>query len=68
MIEKSQQGILFKSGNYIGEIENGVPNGIGALTYPGAHMSEGEWNDGVKHGQGTFTFSDGGKVYREMER
>ena len=33
-MEKSQQGILFESGKYIGEIENGVLNGKGTLSYP----------------------------------
>ena len=32
VMEKSQQGVLFESGKYIGEIENGVPNGKGNLS------------------------------------
>ena len=46
VMEKSQQGVLFESGKYIGEIENGVPNGKGNLSYPDGSENVGEFNDG----------------------
>ncbi len=33
-------------GKYIGEIENGVPNGKGNLSYPDGSEYVGEFNDG----------------------
>ena len=51
----------FKTGDektqvkYEGEIVNGVPNGQGTETYPSGSMYVGEWKDGRKHGQGTYT-------------
>jgi len=42
---------------YVGEIENGVPNGQGILTSPDGDRYEGDFKDGKKHGQGTFTYS-----------
>ena len=46
-------------GKYIGEIENGVPNGKGTLTFPGGSEYVGEFKDG-KLWNGTRTDSDGG--------
>ena len=45
---------------YIGEIENGKPNGTGTITFPDGEKCEGKWKDG-KIGQGTRTFPDGDK-------
>jgi len=41
-------------GKYVGEIENGKPNGHGTPTSPDGDKYEGEWKDGEKHGQGTY--------------
>ena len=46
-----------KDTKYVGEIENGVPNGQGILTSPDGDRYEGDFKDGKKHGQGTFTYS-----------
>ena len=46
-----------KDMKYVGEIENGVPNGQGILTSPDGDRYEGDFKDGKKHGQGTFTYS-----------
>ena len=46
-----------KDGKYVGEIENGVPNGQGILTLPDGDRYEGDFKDGKKHGQGTFNYS-----------
>jgi len=43
-----------KDGKYVGEIENGVPNGHGILTYSGGDKYVGEFKDGEKHGRGTL--------------
>jgi hypothetical protein len=49
---------------YQGEVENGVPNGLGFIIYPdgiwkGGDKYVGEWIHRWKNGQGTFTWSDG---------
>ena len=46
---------------YKGEVENGVPNGQGALTSPDGRKYVGDFKDGLPYGQGTFTFLDGWK-------
>ena len=51
---------------YQGEVENGVPNGLGFIIYPdgiwkGGDKYVGEWIHRWKNGQGTFTWSDGGE-------
>jgi len=48
-------------GKYVGEIENGKPNGTGTVIYPDGEKYVGEWKNGKEHGQGTFTFIDGRK-------
>ena len=47
-----------KDGRYIGEIDNGKPNGQGAITYSDGGMYVGEWENGKYHGHGTFTYPD----------
>ena len=42
-------------GKYIGEIENGKPNGTGSITFPDGRKYVGEFKDGKKHGQGILT-------------
>jgi len=46
---------------YQGEVENGVPNGLGYLIYPDGGKYVGSWKDGNRNGQGTETFPDGSK-------
>ena len=46
---------------YKGEVENGVPNGLGIDTSPDGSKYVGEWKDGKIHGQGTLTLPDGQK-------
>ena len=52
---------------YIGEIENGKPNGTGTITFPDGEKCEGKWKDGKIHGQGTRTFPDGEKYVGEFK-
>jgi len=58
-----------EDGMYLGEIENGKPNGVGILSF---HPSfryfwkyEVEWKDGKKHGQGKYTYRSGA-TYKGM--
>jgi len=58
-------------GKYVGEIENGKPNGTGTITFPDGTMYVGKWKDGKRHGKGTENFPDGGKYvgeYKDGER
>ena len=51
---------------YVGEVSNGVPNGLGRMTNPDYSTSYvGEWKDALFDGQGTWTFSFGGKYVGE---
>ena len=42
-------------GKYVGEIENGKPNGTGSITFPDGRKHVGEFKDGKPNGQGTLT-------------
>ena len=46
---------------YEGDVEDGVPNGLGFLIDPDGIKYVGEWIHRWKNGQGTFTWSDGGE-------
>ena len=49
--------------NYNGQVENGEPSGLGVIYYPNGNMYIGEWKDGKRNGQGTFTYPDDGRNY-----
>ncbi len=46
---------------YQGEVENGVPNGLGFIIYPDGGKYVGSWKNGEKYGHGTFTYYFGSK-------
>jgi len=44
---------------YKGDVENGEPNGLGIFINTNKGKYVGEWKDGIKQGQGTFTYGKG---------
>ena len=46
---------------YKGEVENGVPNGLGFLIYPSGTKSVGSWKYEKRNGQGIETYLSGQK-------
>ena len=52
---------------YKGEVENGVPNGLGVLIFTNGNKYVGEFKDGKEHGQGTFTYPNGEKYVGEFK-
>ena len=44
---------------YKGDVENGKPNGLGVIINTNKGKYVGEWRDGKKQGQGTFTYGKG---------
>ena len=44
---------------YKGDVENGKPNGLGVIINTNKVKYVGEWRDGKKQGQGTFTYGKG---------
>ena len=46
---------------YVGEIENGKPNGLGKFSYPSGYIYEGQYKEGKAHGKGSFSFPNGNK-------
>ena len=55
-----------KDNEYLGQIENGKPNGYGTLIRNDGSKYVGDWKDGEKHGQGTYTLLDGSKYVGEF--
>lgn len=65
---KTSGGIAW---TYVGEIKNGVPNGVGRKDWIDGAWYEGEWLDGSWHGKGTYFSEDGDKYeggWRENEK
>ncbi len=56
-----------KNGKYVGEIENGLPDGQGTETWYDEWTYIGEYKDGKQNGQGTFTTHDGRKYEGEWK-
>ena len=52
---------------YEGEVENGIPNGIGQCVWSHGKKYVGEWKNGKQNGQGTETGSDGRKYEGEFK-
>ena len=52
---------------YKGNVENGVPNGLGYLIYPYGSRYLGSWKNGKMNGQGTFTYPNGEKYVGEWK-
>ena len=51
---------------YKGDVENGVPNGLGVFEVLSVGLKYvGEYKDGKVNGQGTMTFPDGSKIDRK---
>ena len=52
---------------YVGEINNGKPNGQGELVSTDGRKYVGTWKDGEYHGHGTESWNDGGKYEGEWK-
>ena len=58
---------------YKGDVENGKPSGLGVITLPDGSKFVGEYKDGEKNGQGTYTqygsllYPDGRKYVGEYK-
>ena len=48
---------------YEGEVENGVPNGLGIMFYPDGNKFVGEWENG-EFSRGTYYYKDGTIEYK----
>jgi len=52
---------------YEGDVENGVPNGLGFLIYHNGDKYVGSWEDGKMTGHGTFTWNNGNYFVGEFK-
>ena len=65
-LEWFENGDDEKDRKYLGEINNGKPNGQGIITYPDGFKYLGKYNDGkLKNVWKIFTFPDGRKYVEE---
>ena len=50
---------------YIGELNNGIKNGIGIIRYTGQTIYYGEWKNNLREGEGICCYTNGEKYYGE---
>ena len=48
---------------YKGDVVIGRPHGVGTLVYPDGNKYDGEWMNGLFHGQGIYTIASDGYSY-----
>eukprot|EP00927_Polykrikos_kofoidii_P060178 TRINITY_DN55243_c0_g1_i1.p1 TRINITY_DN55243_c0_g1~~TRINITY_DN55243_c0_g1_i1.p1 ORF type:complete len:829 (-),score=73.82 TRINITY_DN55243_c0_g1_i1:80-2533(-) len=58
---------LFKHTLYIGGWKHNVPCGTGIQHFPGCGVYYGQFNEGLRHGRGTWMTLDGCMTYRAAE-
>lgn len=46
-----------KDKKYSGDLKDDVPHGYGTMTYPDGAIYEGEWENGMRSGKGTYTYT-----------
>ena len=59
--KSKKESIQYKDGEYIGNLENGLPNGKGIVLFPSGNKYEGEFKDGLYEGEGTYIYIDYGR-------
>jgi hypothetical protein len=57
--EKGSNRQIFRGGEYVGELKDGVPHGRGTWTGPNGASYSGGWKDGEQHGHGTQKWENG---------
>ena len=62
-----EEGDDDNEGKYVGEIDNGEPNGQGTFIWSDGTKYVGEYKNGLPNGQGTETWSDGSKYVGEFK-
>jgi hypothetical protein len=60
--------VSLEGAKYVGEFQNGAPEGQGTLTYANGDIWIGEMKGGDAHGYGTYTHRNGDKYIGEMKR
>lgn len=49
----------YKSGQYEGQLKDGVENGLGKFTYTNGAVYKGSWKNGLPNGKGKMPLNDG---------
>ena len=53
--------------DYVGDINNELPDGKGIMNYEDGSKYDGEWKEGKRYGKGTLTYEDGAKYVGEWK-
>ncbi len=65
--EETDSVIYYENGDrYVGETENGQPNGKGTCNYTDGSEYVGDWKSGLKDGAGILSYAEGGRYEGEF--
>ena len=53
--------------DYVGDLNNELPDGKGTMTYEDGSKYDGEWKEGKRYGKGTLIYEDGSKYEGEWK-
>ena len=59
-----EETLTLDTGRYVGQVEKGLPHGIGTLYKEDGHMVVGMWKEGTLHGWGGVFFQKNGQLLR----
>lgn len=59
----TKKNLPWLGGEYTGQLQNGVPHGLGYLLLPDGTRYKGEWKEGKPHGRGAINYA-GGTIYK----
>ena len=65
--QKESNEILIDGNKYVGELNNGKPNGQGTMIFTDGSKYVGEFKNGYFNGQASYTFSDGESYVGEFK-
>ena len=65
--QKESNEILIDGNKYVGELNNGKPNGQGTMIFTDGSKYVGEFKNGDFNGQASYTFSDGESYVGEFK-
>eukprot|EP00960_Hanusia_phi_P052584 761540-Hanusia_phi.AAC.4 len=65
--ERDRQANRVVTGNYSGDLKNGIREGRGCYEWKSKQKYEGQWKDDMRNGTGTETWPDGRKYYGDWK-
>ena len=66
-VPATQTVMLENGAKYVGQLQNGLFDGSGKMTWPDGSSYDGRWANGKYHGDGTYIYANGDKYTGEFQ-